>query len=91
MLKLTIVCMLVVVAIANLAYSVPVNKAKEKRTPTLLISLDGMRADKLQQHFDENPSSYIKRYFVEEGVHADHLQPSFPTLTFPNHFTLVTG
>ena len=25
------------------------------------------------------------------GVRADALKPSFPTLTFPNHYTLVTG
>lgn len=87
-LNLIIVCL---AALSSLALTVPVEKAKEKRTPTLLISLDGMRADKLREHFDENPLSYIKRYFVEEGVLADHLQPSFPTLTFPNHYSLVTG
>jgi predicted AlkP superfamily pyrophosphatase or phosphodiesterase len=25
------------------------------------------------------------------GVHADSMQPSFPSLTFPNHYAIVTG
>jgi predicted AlkP superfamily pyrophosphatase or phosphodiesterase len=28
---------------------------------------------------------------AKDGVHADSMQPSFPSLTFPNHYTLVTG
>jgi predicted AlkP superfamily pyrophosphatase or phosphodiesterase len=28
---------------------------------------------------------------VERGVHAAWMTPSFPSLTFPNHYTLVTG
>ena len=26
-----------------------------------------------------------------EGVHAEHMTPVFPSLTFPNHYSLVTG
>ncbi|HOU66908.1 MAG TPA: ectonucleotide pyrophosphatase/phosphodiesterase, partial [Thermomonas sp.] len=29
--------------------------------------------------------------FAREGVQAAWLQPSYPTLTFPNHYTLATG
>jgi ectonucleotide pyrophosphatase/phosphodiesterase family member 5 len=61
------------------------------RVPTLLISLDGFRADKLDTFLEENPSANIKKYFVNVGVKADYMIPSFPSLTFPNHFTLVTG
>ena len=28
---------------------------------------------------------------AKDGVQAASMQPSFPTLTFPNHYTLVTG
>ena len=30
-------------------------------------------------------------HLVENGVKADALIPSFPSKTFPNHYTIVTG
>lgn len=31
-------------------------------------------------------------YFLgEQGIKAEFMQPSFPTLTFPNHYTMCTG
>ncbi|KAK5111050.1 hypothetical protein LTR62_005425 [Meristemomyces frigidus] len=53
---------------------------------TILISLDGFRADFLQRHI-----SPTLRAFMERGVSPKYMLPSFPSLTFPNHFTLVTG
>jgi len=53
---------------------------------TLLISLDGFRADYLQRHITPLLTS-----FAESGVSPPYMLPSFPSLTFPNHFTLVTG
>ena len=64
---------------------------KTTRTPTLLISLDGFRADKLDEFLRDNPGSNFEKEFVNLGVKAQYMQPSFPSLTFPNHFTLVTG
>ncbi len=64
---------------------------KVTRTPTLLISLDGFRADKLDEFLRDNPGSNFEKEFVNLGVKAQYMQPSFPSLTFPNHFTLVTG
>jgi predicted AlkP superfamily pyrophosphatase or phosphodiesterase len=64
---------------------------KQTRAPTLMISLDGFRADKLNQFLQENPNSNFQKRVVEVGVKADYMIPSFPSLTFPNHFTLVTG
>ena len=63
----------------------------DKRHPTLLISLDGFRADKLDEFLRQRPNSNLKKYFVNAGVKADYMIPAFPSLTFPNHFTLVTG
>lgn len=53
---------------------------------TILISLDGFRADFLQR--DLTPAL---KAFIESGVSPKHMLPSFPSLTFPNHFTLATG
>ena len=52
----------------------------------ILISIDGFRWDYLQK--DPAP---VLRQLAAEGVHATRMTPSFPSLTFPNHYTLVTG
>lgn len=76
-------------AIATDAASV--HGSKRSRVPTLLISMDGFRADKLDAFLASYPLSYMQREFVEKGVKAEYMMPSFPSLTFPNHYTLVTG
>ncbi|KAL1980485.1 hypothetical protein VTN96DRAFT_4041 [Rasamsonia emersonii] len=53
---------------------------------TILISLDGFRADFLNRGLTPTLNSLIA-----EGVSPRYMLPSFPSVTFPNHFTLVTG
>lgn len=55
-------------------------------TPLLLISIDAYRAD----YFDRGLSPALQQ-LAATGVHADAMQPSFPSLTFPNHYAIVTG
>ena len=55
-------------------------------TPLLLISIDALRADYLGKGDTPNLDRIAR-----EGVRAEWMNPSYPTLTFPNHFTLVTG
>jgi predicted AlkP superfamily pyrophosphatase or phosphodiesterase len=52
----------------------------------VLISLDGFRWDYL-----DRPEARHLRTLAARGVRASRLVPSFPTKTFPNHYTLVTG
>ena len=52
---------------------------------TILISIDGFRADYLDRGITPNLSALAAR-----GATAP-MKPSFPTKTFPNHYTLVTG
>ena len=56
--------------------------------PLLLISMDGFRHDYWQRLPEEG--STLKR-LRRDGVTAAGLVASFPTNTFPNHYTLVTG
>ncbi len=51
----------------------------------ILISLDGFRADYLDKGVTPNLAELAK-----SGVNAA-MRPSFPSKTFPNHWTLVTG
>ncbi|MHC5201024.1 alkaline phosphatase family protein [Myroides sp. LJL119] len=52
----------------------------------IMISIDGFRHDYLQKH----DAKFLKE-FSKKGVLAESLIPSFPSVTFPNHYTLVTG
>ncbi|MEN1926325.1 alkaline phosphatase family protein [Luteimonas qiangzhengi] len=52
----------------------------------LLISLDGVHPDALTR----GDTPHLSR-LAATGVQAEWMNPSYPTLTFPNHYTLVTG
>lgn len=52
----------------------------------VLVSLDGFRADYL-----DRPAAVRLREIAARGVRARWMTPAFPTKTFPNHYTIVTG
>ncbi|HEX6106023.1 MAG TPA: ectonucleotide pyrophosphatase/phosphodiesterase [Gemmatimonadales bacterium] len=52
----------------------------------VLVSLDGFRSD----YLDRGLTPTLAR-LAAEGVRAGALVPVFPTKTFPNHYTIVTG
>ena len=52
----------------------------------MLVSLDGFRWD----YLDRGLTPALSR-LAADGVRARALVPVFPTTTFPNHYTLVTG
>ncbi|NBB51422.1 alkaline phosphatase family protein [Rhizobium sp. CRIBSB] len=53
----------------------------------ILIGIDGFRAD----YLDRGVTPTLSR-LASEGVSAEGgMQPSFPTVTFPNFYTLATG
>ena len=60
--------------------------SQEKEPIVILISLDGFRYDYVERFQPENLSR-----FIAEGTSAKGLIPSFPTKTFPNHYTIATG
>ncbi len=61
--------------------------AKKNETPTvLLISLDAFRYD----YFDKADTPNLDR-LRNEGIQAESLIPVFPSNTFPNHYSIVTG
>jgi predicted AlkP superfamily pyrophosphatase or phosphodiesterase len=75
---------------ATSAVSRPVSAAaavadKARAPVTILISIDGFRAD----YLDRGETPVLSR-LAAGGVHAA-MRPSFPSVTFPNHWTLVTG
>ena len=52
----------------------------------VLISIDAFRWD-----FIDRPGAAGIRELARVGVRARAMEPTFPTKTFPNHYTLVTG
>jgi predicted AlkP superfamily pyrophosphatase or phosphodiesterase len=60
--------------------------ADRGRETVVLVSLDGFRWDYLDRGLTPNLSRLAR-----EGVRAAALVPVFPTKTFPNHYTIVTG
>lgn len=52
----------------------------------VMLSLDGFRWD----YADKVPTPNLD-YIAKNGVKASSMQPSFPSKTFPNHYTIVTG
>jgi predicted AlkP superfamily pyrophosphatase or phosphodiesterase len=71
-------------AIAALA--VVLSAAERPRATVIIISLDGWRWD----YHTKAPVPHLRR-LMARGIRAERLIPSFPTKTFPNHYTLVTG
>jgi len=57
-----------------------------EKTYLILISLDGFRWDYVEKYNPPHISNFIKN-----GVQAESLIPSFPSKTFPNHYTIATG
>ena len=73
--------------LAGCASTRPVAQAEAGApAPVLLVSLDGFRADYLDRGISPTLSA-----LASDGVRARAMEPSFPSLTFPNHYTLVTG
>lgn len=52
----------------------------------VLLSIDGFRWDYLQRH-----DAPTLKALAAAGVHATRMTATFPTKTFPQHYTLVTG
>jgi predicted AlkP superfamily pyrophosphatase or phosphodiesterase len=65
---------------------VPAQAAEPQPNPLIVISIDGFRAD----YFDRGLTPTLAA-LTRDGVHARAMHPSFPSLTYPNHYTLVTG
>src|SRR3954467_2165637 len=56
------------------------------RAILILISIDGFRSDYFERF---NPPTLMR--LANQGVRAEGLIPQFPSKTFPNHYTIVTG
>lgn len=65
---------------------VVISGCTQKKSYVVMLSLDGFRWD----YTDSVPTPNLD-YIAQNGVKAKSLKSSFPTKTFPNHYSLVTG
>lgn len=68
------------------AFAASQNRITDLKPTVILISLDGFRSDYLEKY---KPPTLTQ--LAHGGVRAKWMIPSFPTKTFPNHYTIVTG
>jgi alkaline phosphatase D len=61
-------------------------KSTEKQPYLIVLSMDGFRWDYAGKTDTPNLDQIARR-----GVKAEAMVPSFPTKTFPNHYTMATG
>ncbi|MBK7708859.1 MAG: alkaline phosphatase family protein [Acidobacteria bacterium] len=81
--RFRILIALFVVAAAATFGQKPIN---DLQPTVILISLDGFRYD----YLDKFKPPTLNR-IANDGVRAKWMIPSFPTKTFPNHYTVATG
>ena len=86
-----LIILIVLIGFIGLARCAPVQpparpSARSGAATVLLVSLDGFRADYLDRGLTPTMSRIAR-----EGVRAEWMSPSYPSLTFPNHYTIVTG
>lgn len=63
------------------------NAPSQRAKPyVILVSFDGFRAD----YLDRFPAPNFQR-LARRGVRSHGMIPAFPSKTFPNHYTIVTG
>jgi predicted AlkP superfamily pyrophosphatase or phosphodiesterase len=75
------------VMLASLVMALGASEVEAQQRPVILIGIDGFRAD----YLDRGVTPTLSR-MAAEGVRADGgMKPSFPSVTFPNFYTLVTG
>ncbi len=86
---LTLVLVLVTIVATGCRTSAPADvqpRGASEAHPIILISLDGFMPEQLERFSTPN----LDRV-AAEGVRAESLIPTFPTKTFPNHYSIVTG
>src|SRR6202050_2147752 len=64
------------------------NAASQRAKPyVVLVSLDGFRYDYVKKYSAQNIAGMAAR----GGSAPDGMIPAYPSVTFPNHLTLITG
>ena len=83
--KVTNVTILTIIVLLIIISGFSKDSRKPFRHYIILVSFDAFRRDYFKLYNTPN----LNR-LAYDAVKADHLIPSFPTKTFPNHYTIFT-
>ncbi|MBX2888778.1 MAG: alkaline phosphatase family protein [Ferruginibacter sp.] len=59
---------------------------QQQKPYVILISIDGLRHDLVNKY-----DAVFLKTKRNQGIQAKSMRPSFPSLTFPNHYSIITG
>jgi predicted AlkP superfamily pyrophosphatase or phosphodiesterase len=59
--------------------------------PVLLISIDGLKPEYVTHASEHGLQLPTLQRFLTQGTYADGVVPVLPTVTYPDHTTLITG
>lgn len=59
--------------------------------PVLMISIDGLKPEYVTHASEHNLRIPTLRRFLNEGTYADGVVAVLPTVTYPDHTTMITG
>lgn len=79
------IAVLALTAFLGACATVPMPPAQAERPLVILVSIDGFRPDYLNKGITP-----VLSQLAADGA-SGPMKPSFPSVTFPNHYTLVTG
>jgi len=83
--RITVIALLTIITISCDTISRGMNNS-DSENYIILISFDAFRWDYMNKTDTPNLD-----YLATNGVKADAMIPSFPSKTFPNHYSIVTG
>ncbi len=83
---LTLLCCVLLSACYSSQLTAPNNIPTAAQPTLVIISIDGLRHDYLTLH-----QAPMLSELARLGVQVKQLQPVFPSKTFPNHYSFVTG
>jgi alkaline phosphatase D len=84
--KKTLTLILAITSILAVSLGLRKDYSKPYRNYVLMVSMDAFRWD-----YDRIFNTPNLDQLAKDGVKAGSLIPSFPTVTFPNHYTIATG
>ena len=62
-----------------------------RAAPVLMISIDGLKPEYVTHAAEHGLHLPVLQQFLSEGAYADGVLPALPSVTYPNHTTLITG
>ena len=72
----------------GLGFQVWAGKDKRNKKSVVLISVDGLRPE---FYLDSKYKAITMQGLKAQGAFAGAVTPVYPTLTYPNHTTMITG